>query len=149
MYKTILVPLDGSKRAETILPHVEQLAQHYGATVILLQVVEPTPRAAGLEPDHAALYLQQLQRQETETEAYLEALQAEFRAKGIESRTCMVSGPVVERVLDAAEREGADLIAMASHGRTGLGQVLYGSVAAGVLHRVDRPLLLIRSRDEE
>jgi len=47
------------------------------------------------------------------------------------------------------EREGADLIAMASHGRTGLARVFYGSVAAGILHKVDRPLLLIRSEGEE
>ena len=149
MYKTILVPLDGSKRAETILPHVEQLAQHYGATVILLQVVEPAPRTSGMEPDYAAVYLQQVQRQGTETEAYLEALRVEFRAKGIKSKPIVVSGPIVEAILNAAECEGVDLIAMASHGRTGLGQVFYGSVAAGVLHRVDRPLLLIRSQGEQ
>jgi nucleotide-binding universal stress UspA family protein len=49
-------------------------------------------------------------------------------------------------VLKAAEETGADLLAMASHGRGGIGRVFYGSVAAGILHRVDRPLLLIRSR---
>jgi len=54
-------------------------------------------------------------------------------------------GPVVETIITVAEGEGADLIAMASHGRTGLSRVFYGSIAAGVLQRVDRPLLLIRS----
>jgi nucleotide-binding universal stress UspA family protein len=58
-------------------------------------------------------------------------------------------GRVVEAILHAAEREGADPIAMASHGRSGLSQVFYGSVAAGVLYRADRPLLLIRSRGDE
>jgi hypothetical protein len=53
---------------------------------------------------------------------------------------------LAEAILDTADREGADLIALASHGRTGLSRVLYGSVAAGVLHRADRPLLLIRSQ---
>ena len=63
---------------------------------------------------------------------------------------CQVAyGPVVEAIIDAAGREGADLIAIASHGRSGLSQVFYGSVAAGVLHRVDRPLLLIRSQGGE
>jgi nucleotide-binding universal stress UspA family protein len=55
----------------------------------------------------------------------------------------------VEAIIDAAEREGADLIALASHGRTGLANVFYGSVAAGVLHRIDRPLLLVRSRGND
>jgi nucleotide-binding universal stress UspA family protein len=58
----------------------------------------------------------------------------------------VVRGPVVETIINVAEREGADLTAMASHGRTGLERVFYGSVAVGVLHHVDRPLLLVRSR---
>ena len=82
-------------------------------------------------------------------EAYLATTQGEFREKGITARTRIAQGPVVEAIIDAAEREGADLIAMASHGRTGLPQVFYGSVAAGVLHCVDRPLLLIRSVDSQ
>jgi nucleotide-binding universal stress UspA family protein len=54
-------------------------------------------------------------------------------------------GPVVGTILDVAKREGVDLIAIASHGRSGLPRVFYGSVAAGVLHGVNRPLLVIRS----
>jgi nucleotide-binding universal stress UspA family protein len=57
----------------------------------------------------------------------------------------VVSGPIVRTIINIAQQEEADLIAMASHGRTGLSQVFYGSVAAGVLHAVDRPLLVVRS----
>ena len=148
MYSTILVPLDGSKRAEAILCHAEDLARHYDAKVILLQVVEPVPLGVGLEGAYTVLP-EDFERWTKQAESYLAALQGEFREKGIEARTCVASGPVVDVIIRAAEREGADLIAMASHGRTGLSQVFYGSVAAGVLHRVDRPLLLIRSRDEK
>jgi nucleotide-binding universal stress UspA family protein len=81
-------------------------------------------------------------------ESYLAAQQGEFREKGIEAKTLVVPGAIVAEIIDAAEREGADLIAMASHGRTGLARVFYGSVAAGVLHRVDRPLLLVRSEGD-
>jgi len=56
---------------------------------------------------------------------------------------------VVKAIVDAAECENADLVAMASHGRTGLSRTFYGSIAAGVLQRIDRPLLLIRSRGDE
>ena len=56
-------------------------------------------------------------------------------------------GPAVERIIHIAEKENADLIAMTSHGGGGLTRVFYGSVAAGVLNRVDRPLLVIRSRE--
>ncbi len=145
MYNTILVPLDGSKRAEAILHHVEELAQRYDAKVIFLQVVEPPPIIAG--PGAAIMALDQLglERWTKQAESYLAALQGEFREKGIEVQTRIVYGSVVEAIINAAEREGADLIAMASHGRSGLPQVFYGSVAAGVLHRVDRPMLLVRS----
>ena len=149
MYKTILVPLDGSNRAEAILRHVEELAHRYDAKVVFLQVVEPLLQLVSLEQGYATLCMQGFLRRKKEAEAYLDALQREFRVKDIDTRACIRSGPIVEEILNAAEREGADLIAMASHGRTGLGRVFYGSVAAGVLSRVDRPLLLIRSRDGE
>jgi nucleotide-binding universal stress UspA family protein len=149
MYKTILVPLDGSKRAEAILPHVEELAQRYDARVIFLQVVEPVPFVEGAGGAYVALHQQELERQTREAETYLAGLQGQFREKGIRARACTVYGPVVEAILRAAKREGADLIAVASHGRSGLSQVFYGSVAAGVLHRIDRPLLLVRSRGDE
>lgn len=149
MYDTILVPLDGSKRAEQILPHIEELAQRYNAKVVFLQAVHPFTIVAG--PDVGAypeLAEQALEQQTKQAEAYLDSLVAEFRQKGIEALARVVNGPVVAEILGAADREGADIIAMASHGRTGVSRVFYGSVAAGVLHSVDRPLLLIRSRDE-
>lgn len=149
MVKTILVPLDGSKRAETILPHVEDLAQRYKAKVLFLQIVEPLPVVIGFEGGYAPPSQQEVEQWTKEAESYLTALQGEFRKKGIEARTHVGHGPVVETIINTAEGQGADLIAMASHGRTGLSKVFYGSVAAGVLQRVDRPLLLIRSRGEE
>jgi nucleotide-binding universal stress UspA family protein len=149
MYKTVLVPLDGSNRAEAILSHVEELAQRYQARVILLQVVEPMPRSVvGLDGTYMMLR-DEFEQRTAKAAAYLDSVRGGFREKGIETRTRVVSGPVVDAIIRAAEREGADLIAMASHGRSGLSQVFYGSVAAGVLHRIDRPLLLIRSRGKE
>jgi nucleotide-binding universal stress UspA family protein len=139
--------LDGSRRAEAILPHVEDLAGRYGATVILMRVVEPVPLRVGLEGAYTVLR-EEFERRTEQAESYLAALQGEFREKGIKAHTRTVYGSAVEAITETAEREGADLIAMASHGRTGLSQVFYGSVAAGVLHRIDRPLLLVRSRDD-
>jgi len=149
MYNYILVPLDGSKRAEAILPHVEGLAKHYDGQVILLQVVEVVPPHTGPEGTAVALEQQELEQYTEQALSYLTALREELRAKDIDARTCVYYGPVVQAIIRAAECECADLIAMASHGRGGLSQVFYGSVAAGVLHRVDRPLLLVRARDDE
>ncbi len=68
-------------------------------------------------------------------------------AEGVHVLYEFVHGDVVKTILGVAQGWDADLIAVASHGRTGLERVFYGSVAAGVLHQVDRPLLLNRARD--
>jgi len=77
--------------------------------------------------------------------SYLSGLVGEFREKGISARSLIEIGSVVQTTIKVAERENTDLLALASHGRTDLSHVFYGSVAAGVLHRVDRPLLLVRA----
>jgi nucleotide-binding universal stress UspA family protein len=145
MYHTILVPLDGSKRAEAILPHLEELARRYEAKVIFLQVIEPVLLVGGPEIVDMRQYEAAFEEQTKQAEVYLNALKDEFSKKGIESRILTAQGPVVEAIINVSQRENVDLIAIASHGRSGISRVFYGSVAAGVLHRVDRPLLLIRS----
>ncbi len=149
VYKTILVPLDGSKRADAILPHVEELAQRYEAEVVFVRVLEPIPYVSGPEGTPVTLREQELELRRKDAEQYLKARRGEFMEKGIEAKGVVFQGPVVEAITDAAEREGADLIAIASHGRSGLAQCFYGSVAAGVLNRADRPLLVIRSLSEK
>jgi nucleotide-binding universal stress UspA family protein len=146
MYHVILVPLDGSKRAEAILPHVEELARRYEARVVFLGVVEPVVVA---DAGWADLQLSQqiYDEQVGQTEAYLGGLKGEFREKGIRAQVRVGHGSPVDAIIAAAEAETADLVAMASHGRTGLARAFYGSVAAGVLNRVDRPLLIVRSQD--
>jgi nucleotide-binding universal stress UspA family protein len=144
MYTKILVPLDGSARAEKILAHVEDLALKYGARVSVMQVVEPivTVSSADVfipETDSFAAKMENAQ-------IYLNAVKQRLTEKGIDAHTRVVSGSIVEAICQTAEIEKADLIALASHGRTGAARVFYGSVAAGVLHRVDRPLLIIRAR---
>ncbi len=142
MYKTILVPLDGSQRAEAILPHIESLAECLGSKIVIVNVVEPVVVPLTAEVVFSPADMEQ---QEEESRSYLHSVQARLLEKGLTAEARMMYGPVVEGIVLAAEEAGADLIAMASHGRSGLGHVFYGSVAAGVLHRVDRPLLVIRA----
>jgi nucleotide-binding universal stress UspA family protein len=148
MIKTILVPLDGSKRAERILPHVEALAGKFGAKLVLVSIVEPI--LVGVSPySNGSYYIaEELERRTAEANAYLTALQGTLSAKQLDVKTLVEYGPPVMTIQDIAEREKVDLLALASHGRTGLARVFYGSVAAGLLHRTDRPLLLIRAQDE-
>jgi nucleotide-binding universal stress UspA family protein len=148
MYSRILVPLDGSGRAEAILPHAEELARCHGAELLLLQVVEPAPVVVtAFEGQPIPPLPEDMEARLSEAETYLNGLVGEMRNRGVQCRMLVVQGPIVESVIGAANGHNVDLIAMASHGRSGLSRVFYGSVAAGVLQRIDRPLLLIRSRD--
>ena len=145
MYDTILVPLDGSRRAEAILPHVEGLAKTAGSKVVLLTSMEHRifVDAEGIrsEIDEAGL-----EARTKEAESYLSALVDQFHQKDIQTEFKIVPGSAIEVILKTAEDMDANLIAIASHGRSGLGRVFYGSIAAGLLQVIDRPLLLVRSR---
>lgn len=146
MYRSILVPLDGSTRAEAILPHVYELAKRYTARVIFIQVVEtPILMLAPNQPD-MVLYKNEVDRRTREAEEYLKSMQKQCQKKGLDAAFEIGWGPVVESIIKAAEIHDVDLIALASHGRSGLARVFYGSVAAGILQRAERPLLLIRSQ---
>ena len=146
MFKKLLVPLDGSKRAEVILPHVVDLARRSGASqVLLLQVVEPVPATIYMSDPVPPLDPKVIDRVYKDARKYLERLQSRLRNKGIRAHVHVSLGPVVATIVDLALREKVDLIALASHGRSGLPAFFYGSVAAGVLHRTDRPLLIVRS----
>jgi nucleotide-binding universal stress UspA family protein len=150
MYRRILVPLDGSARAEAILPHVVNLALRSAAKVTLIRVVQFSIGFDGTESmtmtGGAELAARVFEEDRIASESYLESVRARLQAKGIDTRARVAYGPVIDAILLAAGEEQADLIAMASHGRTGAGCVFYGCVAIGVLHRIDRPLLIVRSR---
>jgi nucleotide-binding universal stress UspA family protein len=141
--------LDGSHRAEAIIAHVEELASVLGAEVVFVQVLEPT--AALVTPYDMVPYFdaEEAERRRQDADLYLRGILGRFRDKNLPAREVVVQGPVVRSILDVAEREDADLIAMASHGRSGLARVFYGSVAAGVLQQADRPLLIIRATADE
>ena len=147
MYKTILVPLDGSPRSEAILPHVESLALHLRSTIILLYVDE----TADLKLEHDEVvdvseYLEKHRQQIKATEAYLQNIVDKWRTVDISAKIQIRRGNVVAGIIDTANQASVDLVAMASHGKGGMERAFYGSVAVGVLNQIDRPLLLIRSR---
>ena len=147
MYKKIIVPLDGSRRAENILQHVEQMAFRYNASVIFLQVLKPPTRTDYATP-HTDFFEKQLDDQLREAKKYLDGHKGQFMEKNIQSTSRIAFGSVVKAILRVAEQEKAGLIAICSHGRGGLSRLFYGSVASGVLNRVDRPLLVIRARND-
>jgi nucleotide-binding universal stress UspA family protein len=145
MYEKILVPLDGSKRAEMIRPHVRELASRFQATVILIKVIEPI-YADGIGQTYVSISEEAFNAQLKDNELYLDGIASKFRDKGIDCKSLVAHGPIVDKIIETANTEDVDLIAMTSHGRGGLARIFYGSVAAGILNRVDRPLFIVRSR---
>ena len=144
MYKVILVPLDGSKRAEAILPHVEELARRFSAKVIFLRIVEDVMMLGYDEVVDISLYQQNSDRRKKEAESYLAGLEGIFTEKNINAKKIVSTyGSVVQSILDTAEREGADLIAMASHGRGSLSRVFLWKCGCGRIapHQWPRPKL--------
>jgi nucleotide-binding universal stress UspA family protein len=140
----ILVPLDGSRTSEGVIPAVEALAGPFDVAVDLLQVVEPIPTPGMVEVPVAAR--EQVDVQRTEAARYLETLAARLEAKGLRVRSEVRDGPAVETIALVAQETGAGLIAMATHGRSGLERLLVGSVAERVMRAAPAPVLLWRER---
>jgi nucleotide-binding universal stress UspA family protein len=146
MYQKILVPLDGSERAEAIMPHAIDIAQCSGGEIILLTVIEPEILLISpYDPLSVRESDEVVAAQTSEAEAYLQEKCAHLRELGLNVQSRVKHGPVVEIVIEVANAEAVDLIAMASHGRTGLARVIFGSVATGILNQARQPLLLIRA----
>ncbi len=128
---------------------MENLATLYNSRVIFMVVVEPPRPVIASGSQSTLTYKEGMAAQEKEIENYLFGFQGEFREKGLKAVIRLAHGPVVAEIIRTANTENVDLIAMASHGRGGLSRVFYGSVAAGVLQRIDRHLLIIRALDEK
>jgi nucleotide-binding universal stress UspA family protein len=90
------------------------------------------------------LFQHSMDARRRESEDYLKALQGKFAGKKIKTDTYIGIEPVVGEIIKTAETHAVDLVVIASHGRSGLGRVFFGSVASGVLNRIERPLLVIR-----
>jgi len=144
MYKKILVPLDGSKLAETALPHAESLAAQYGATLFLLSVITPPAITAGRGVEAFKLFENEMDTLLQDAEQYLKQLSDNLNERQVRTESAVKFEPVVKSIIETATDTAVDLVIIASHGRSGLGRVFFGSVAAGVLNRIETPLMVIR-----
>jgi nucleotide-binding universal stress UspA family protein len=145
MFKRILVTLDGSDFSERALQPAFQIAEQFESEVVLLRVLaaEPVAIAGGSGPQYLELSGLREQNETTEAENYLRGIRAEWKNTGLLIETRVAVGAPPEMILKVAEGAGVDLIAMTTHGRSGLDRFLYGSVAEAVLRRTQVPLLLI------
>lgn len=135
-FERILVPLDGSELAAEVLPLVREVAACYDSELILLHVGSLARPAEGgyVEPQG-----------EDELREVLEPLRAELSEAGLKVRAVGACGDPASQILRAAEAEGADLVALSSHGRSGASRWWFGSVAEAVLRRCPTPVLIKRA----
>ena len=147
MYKRMLVPVDGSGVAESILPFIREIAGPSDLDVILLQVNGFIPPM----PIEGTRYFaaDDFEARRKEAEMYLGLLGAELRSSRIRVHARVRRGEPVDEILAAAQEEHVDLIAMATHGRSGPARLLWGSIAEGVVRRARVPVFLVRRTEKE
>lgn len=135
----ILVPLDGSDLAEAALETAIDILNQQPTTTLLLL------RAAETRPSSASDPVLDKARAVREAESYLNGVAAGLRECGITRvRTAVWYGPAAPTIVEAAALENVDLIILTSHGRGGVGRLIFGSVAESVLHGTRTPILLVR-----
>ena len=147
LVRRILVPLDGSKLGEVALPYAEALAKLLGAELILFRAfLTPT---LGVAYEGISVSPNEFKEREEEIRAsamaYLDSLGKRFQEKGLRALSIVSLGSPPVQILEYAEANGIDLIAMSTHGRSGIGRWVLGSVTDKVLHAGDTPVLTVRA----
>lgn len=150
MFQHLLIPLDGSPRAEEALPYAKALAERFGSHITLLHVVGPITWEAEMRAELPDAETQLQQREAESAAAYLRQQEAELAGQGFTVNALTLShASVPAAILATVAGEGADAIVMCTHGLTGLRRLLLGSVAEQVVRRSPVPVVLVRSQREE
>ena len=156
MYKKIMLTNDGSEVAALAIPHLVTVAKGVGAPVVVVQVVDSVaklisrmtpmiePIPSGEMTGNLAEQIEATQR--TAAVDNLAAIKAHLEAQGLQNVTTHVAtGVAGDAIIDAANELGCDLIVMATHGRSGIGRMLLGSVADHVVRNAQQAVLLVRA----
>lgn len=154
--KRVLVPLDGSVRAEKVLPYITAIARYHQAEIVILQVVLTnyqittsknidTNLNQGSGSHNLFNQLGEVEQLEhiQSSRKYLVNMEAQLQNQGFNVQSHLMYGRATESIIALADQVSADLIAITNQGRTGLSKVLYGSVALGVLNNGSHPLLIV------
>jgi nucleotide-binding universal stress UspA family protein len=157
MYKKIMVPLDGSKLAECVLPHVESIVKGCGnPEVVFVRVVEPKdlPAPEGVGSDGGGTYSikdvdklreRLLLQNKTDAEKYLSQLTSRLGYEGAIIKTQVLVGHVAGSLAEYVEKQGVDLIVIATHGRSGISRWVWGSTTDRILRSTCVPVFMVRA----
>src|SRR5215212_2395629 len=141
MYRHILVPLDGSGIAEQVVPHVVELAKAFDSEVTALWITPPVPTVSGIPVASEERWMSEYNENADE---FLSNVEAQLQQAGIKASTIRAHGVPAQIIIDRITALEIDLVAMTTHGRSGLKRVALGSVADEVVRRVHCPVLLVR-----
>ena len=148
MYDRIAVPLDGSPLAECVIPHIEVLAESPKCEVQLITVVEPveipTRGKMALSDDDLKLIHKE---QEKDAQLYLDQIVKRLKRSKINTRPVILHGKPAEILVEYIHNNSIDLVVMATHGRSGITKLFWGSIAEKVIRSVNIPVLLIKAGD--
>ena len=148
--RSILLPTDFSECAECALPYATQMARAAGAKLICLYVIEPMMPPVGYapvaEPLPAVDVSEQLQQS---AERELPKLATREECAGLTVEELIVHGEAASEIVHVAREREVDLIVISSHGRTGLGRMLFGSTAESVVRHAHCPVLVVKPKDSE
>lgn len=147
MFQRVLVPLDGSVRAEQALPVAVRLARAMGGSLLLVQVVSPPIDFSGGMAPVPLITGQVVESEMTGASDYLKAVTMRPELAGIEVTTEVLFGIPAQLLTQSARVHGSDLVVLCSHGRTGLTRWALGSVAHTLVHQSDVPVLVLRQDD--
>jgi nucleotide-binding universal stress UspA family protein len=141
-----MAPLDGSKLAECVLPHVEALARGCEIVdIVLIRVVTPAQHTVGdfVLPD---AQVEKIDQENLESaEKYLQGVAGRVTVNGARVETKVLVGHDADTLADYAEKNGVDLIVIATHGRSGIRRWMWGSVADKTLRSACVPVLMVRA----
>ena len=140
------MPLDGSKTGEAAIPYTEALAKTYGAELIFFHVLEPAVEPVAAGPTVAwAMSRGEMEQRKANAMAYLDSVREPLKARGLATSAAVVFGSAAGEIISFAEANAIDLIAMSTHGRSGVSRWVFGSVTDKILHAGDRPVLTVRA----
>ena len=147
MYKHIMVPLDGSKLAECVLPHVIAITNGCKTgRVTLVRVCEPLHLFGGVESRLSPEERKQLEEDDRKhSKEYLDRTAQKLKESGVSAETEVLQGNVAEKLIDYETRNGVDLTVIATHGRSGVSRLFLGSIAERLLRNATVPVLMVRA----
>jgi nucleotide-binding universal stress UspA family protein len=148
--RRILLPTDFSGCANYALSYAAAIARAVDATVICVNVVEPIVPAVGYSGMAEAMPIAEMSEQmEESAERELPDVMSCEELRGLKVEEVIGHGDAAAEIVRVADEQGADLIVISSHGRTGLGRIIFGSTAEAVVRHARCPVLVVKPPDEE